>query len=81
MSSSRYISAVLLLSIAAALGCGGSKVMVPPRIDLQQHELLGIIEFSSNQKGELAPLATQRFMEEVRRDQGLVRIVRSGSGA
>ena len=79
MSSPRYIAAVLLLSTAAALGCGGSKVMVPPRIDLQRHELLGIIEFSSNQEGELGPLATQRFMEEVRRDQGLVRIVELGT--
>ncbi len=68
---------ILALPIAALLGCG-SKVMVPPRIDLQQHEILAIIEFSSSNEGELGPLATQRFMEMARRDQGLVRIVELG---
>jgi hypothetical protein len=70
---------LVALPIATTLGCGGSKVMVPPRIDLQQHEILAIIEFSSNAKGELGPLATARFMEEARLDQGLVRIVDLGS--
>jgi hypothetical protein len=53
--------------------------MVPPRIDLHQHEVLGIIEFSSSREGELGPLATARFMEAVRIDQGLIRIVDLGS--
>lgn len=70
---------LIALPILAALGCGGSKVMVPPRIDLQQHEVLAVIEFSSSNKGELGPLATSRFMEEVRLDQGLIRIVGLGS--
>ncbi len=70
---------LIALPILAALGCGGSKVMVPPRIDLQQHEVLAVIEFSSSNKGELGPLATTRFMEEVRLDQGLIRIVGLGS--
>ncbi len=68
-----------LLPTAAALGCGGSKVMVPPRIDLQQHEVLAIIEFASNKEGELGPLTTTRFMEWVRLDQGLVRILALGT--
>lgn len=74
-------SARLLLAsipVSAALACGGSKVMVPPRIDLQQHEVLAIIEFNSNKEGELGPLATARFVEEARRDQGLLRIVELG---
>lgn len=66
------------LPVAAALGCG-SKVMVPPRIDLRQHEVLAIIEFSSSNEGELGPLATREFMQAVRRDQGLVRIIQLGS--
>jgi hypothetical protein len=52
--------------------------MVPPRIDLQQHEVLAIIEFNSNKEGELGPLTTTRFMEWVRLDQGLVRILELG---
>ena len=63
----------------ATLGCGGTKVMVPPRIDLQQHEVLAVIEFSSSREGELGPLATARFVEAIRADQGLVRIVDLGT--
>ena len=72
------IPLVLAFPIAAALGCG-TKVMVPPRIDLADHEIMGIIEFSSSKEGELGPLATNRFMEEVRVDQGIVRIVELGT--
>jgi len=66
------------LPVVAALGCG-SKVMVPPRINLQQHEVLAIIEFNSSNEGELGPLATREFIEAARRDQGLVRIIQLGS--
>jgi len=71
------IAAVLL---AAALSCG-PKVMVPPRIDLKQHEVVGIMEFRSSKEGKLAPLATRKFTEAARRDQGMVRIVELGSEA
>jgi hypothetical protein len=74
----RLLIACAALTIVAALGCGGKKVMVPPRIDLQQHEVLAIIEFASSNKGKLGELATTRFMEEARIDQGLVRIVELG---
>jgi hypothetical protein len=54
-------------------------VMVPPQIDLRPHELIGLVQFDSSAKGELAPLATRRFTEAARRDQGLVRIVDLGT--
>jgi hypothetical protein len=53
----------------------------PPRIDLTQHDMIGVIEIDSSNKGELGPLATRRFTDEARRDQGLVRIVRLGTEA
>jgi hypothetical protein len=71
---------ILVLTVAVGSGCG-SKVMVPPRIDLRQHEILAIIEFASSEEGELGTLATKRFMEAARRDQGLVRIVEIGPEA
>jgi hypothetical protein len=75
----RHALLCLLASLPLiALGCG-TKVMVPPRIDLAEHEMLGIIEFSSTNKGELGPLATARFVEEARTDQGMVRIVDLGT--
>jgi hypothetical protein len=54
-------------------------VMVPPQIDLRTRELIGVVQFDSTAKGELAPLATRRFTEAARRDQGLVRIVDLGT--
>ena len=71
---------VVALSFAATLGCGGgTRVPVPPRIDLQQHEVLAIIMFSSTNKGELGPRTTQRFVEEIRMDQGMIRIIDLGT--
>lgn len=68
-----------LLILVAATGCAGSKVLVPPRIDLTPHEMIGVIDFSSSTQGELGPLTTRRFTEASRRDQGLVRMVSLGS--
>lgn len=79
MRSSLVTMGIAAILLGAPLGCGGTKVMVPPRIDLQQHEVLGIIQFSSSREGELGPLATARFMEHVRVDQGLVRIIELGT--
>ncbi len=66
--------------LAAVLGCG-PKVMVPPKIDLREHEVVGIVEFRSSSEGELGPYATRKFMERAREDQGMVRIVELGSEA
>ncbi len=71
---------IAVVFIAILLGCG-RKVMVPPRIDLQQHEVVGIIDFRSSSEGKLATLTTRKFMEAIRRDQGMVRIVALGSEA
>jgi hypothetical protein len=71
---------IMAVPVAALLGCGGgTKVMVPPRIDLEEHEVLAIIEIESNNEGELGPMATQRFIEMIRLDQGLVPIVELGT--
>lgn len=76
----RTFSAVALplLILLMAAGCG-TRVMVAPRIDLAQHEVIGVIEFTCSAKGELADLVTRRFIDAARRDQGMVRIVRLGS--
>lgn len=58
-------------------GCG-KRVMVPPRIDLNDHETVGVIEFRSSNEGQIATYATEQFIEAIRRDQGLVKIVELG---
>jgi len=68
---------MLVLFVVAAAGCAAKyrTVMVPPRIDLTEHDVIAIVEFESSNEGELGPLATRRFTELARRDQGLVRMM------
>jgi len=71
------------LLLGGAIGCAARQqtvsVRVPPRIDLKEHETIGVVQFSTAAKGDLASYATRRFTEEARRDQGLVRMVEFGS--
>jgi hypothetical protein len=53
--------------------------MIPPRIDLKNHEVIGIIEFKCDHEGKLGPLATRDFTESIRRDQGMIRIIDLGT--
>jgi hypothetical protein len=73
------IMAMVLVSAAAGCGSGRIRVMVPPRIDLKAHEVIGVVEFNCSAKNELGPLATQRFIDAARQDQGMVRIVKLGT--
>lgn len=69
-----------MIILAVTLSCG-PKVMVPPKINLKKHEIVGIVEFEFSEKGELGPLTTKKFMRAVRKDQELVRIVELGTEA
>lgn len=60
---------------------GGTWVQIPPRIDLTRHEILGVIEFSSSSEGGLAAYTTRTFIEQMRADQGMIRIVELGPEA
>src|SRR5262245_56649781 len=74
--------AFLALVLIASAGCGNrvfhQTVAVPPRIDLKEHEVIGVVEFRSNADGKLASFSTSRFIDAARHDQGVVRIVRLG---
>lgn len=73
-------AAVMLgVILAVAVSACGTRVMVPPRIDLTQHQVLGVLEFTTASEGELGSYATRRFMEVARRDQGIVRMIALGS--
>lgn len=75
----RLASALLCLgALVVTAACAGARyetVTIPPRVDLAQHQLIGIIEFDSPDQRELAPMVTARFIESARGDQGLVRMV------
>jgi hypothetical protein len=64
--------------VSMVLGCG-PRVMIPPMIDLKLYEVVGIIEFESESEGELTSYTTKKFMEAIRRDQGMIRIVELGT--
>ena len=72
----------LLFAVCAAVlalaGC--ARVYVPPAIDLEPHQVIGLIEFSSDAKGELAEFVTEKFIESITEDQKL-RIVELGAEA
>jgi hypothetical protein len=57
------VATILLLSLAA---CGGTKVLVPPRLDLMPYGRVALVTFTvDNAKGTLHEFATQRFLEEM----------------
>ena len=78
----RRITLLLVALFALATSACGPKyqtVSYPPRVDLSRHQMIGVIEFSSSSEEELARLATRRFTESARRDQGLVRMIDLGT--
>lgn len=79
MKQKSRLIAITLLTLAIQ-GCT-RRVLAPPRIDLKEHEVIGIIEFDCSGKGELGPFLTNRFVDVVRRDQDLVRISLLGTPA
>jgi len=73
------LAAMMIVSLVAC-GCGSrARVMVPPCIDLKAHEVIGVIEFACTSEDALGPLATGRFIEAARQDQGMVRFMRLGT--
>jgi len=76
------VIALGVVALAGALGCSArppvQAVRVPPRIDLAPHQIIGVVEFDSDAKGKLASVATRRFVELARRDQGVLRMVDLG---
>lgn len=57
---------VTILLLTALLACGGTKILVPPRLDLVPYERVALVTFTvDNAKGTLHEFATQRFAEEM----------------
>lgn len=82
----KRVTGVLLSALTIVCwGCAATRpappppMRVPPQIDLKERETIGVIRFATTTRGQLGPLATRRFTEAARRDQGLVRIVDLGS--
>lgn len=67
------------------VGCAQTIVVeIPPRVDLQPFQTIGIVEFSStspNATDALNQLATQKFMSDIQGAQPQVRFLELGSEA
>jgi hypothetical protein len=75
----RTSAAVFALATLLSQGCAHrATVEVPPRVDLREFETIGIIEFESTSKGNLAKFATQRFIESLQEAQPGVRVLELG---
>jgi len=77
------IVALVALSLGGVTSCAHRQAVqtyrVPPRVDLRQLEMIGVVNFDTTADDDLASLATHRFAESARRDQGVVRMVDFGS--
>lgn len=68
----------LLMTLLLVAGCA-PRVMVPPRLDLVEHNLLGLVTFTiENAKGSLHELATERFAAEIFASQRGVEVLELG---
>ena len=70
--------AVLATALFALSGCGGTRTLMPARIDLQAFRKIGLVEFSSNGKGQLQKVASQDFIQAVQSSQPGVPVLELG---
>ncbi len=75
MRSMLLVTAGMMMAVQ---GCT-QRVLVPPRIDLKAHEVVGVIDFDCDGGEDFGPFLMDRFVEAVRCDQGVVRVLRLGS--
>ena len=77
-------NASLLLGVTFLLmttGCSNTRAVreeVPPRMDLREYNTVGLVGFSSNAKGKLDRMATQRFLRAVQAAQPGTRVIELG---
>jgi hypothetical protein len=81
IQATRYVFFVTVLA-AFILGVACSKkvmVPVPPRVDLETYQTIGMMEFSSNAEGDLHLFASQKFLQSIQACQPGVRVLELGS--
>ena len=68
-----------LVAGLSAFGCAHNVVVrIPPKIDLQPYQTIGIVEFASNSREHLDEIATQKFMGFIQDAQPPVRFLELG---
>ncbi len=76
----KNIIVVLVITLAVLFGCSHTeKVLVPPRVELNAYNYIGVIEFSTNAEDNLKPYVTQNFIHNLQSAQPGTRIIELGS--
>ena len=73
------LSCLLLTASGCSSGTRTVRVAVPPRVDLRTYPTVGLVNFSSNAKGQLDRMSTERFLRAVQAAQPGCRVVELGS--
>jgi hypothetical protein len=72
-----------VVTLLLATGCASHtkcvRVAIPPRVDLAAYPMVGLVTFSSNSKGELDRLSTDKFLQAVQGAQPGTRVVELGT--
>ena len=71
--------AMLGTALVLVAGCGGSSVLMSPRMDLQAFHRIGLVEFTSNAEGDLNALASQEFIQKLQSAQPGVPVLELGN--
>jgi hypothetical protein len=77
----RVSSAVVAVIAAGVMffGCGGQKVLIPPRIDLKTYGTIGMIQFETNSKGNIAEYTSQKVLRALQEAQPGTPVVEMGT--
>lgn len=79
MKRARYLSWVAIGgAVILLVGCAAKRVMVPPNIDLNAYNSIGMVQFSSNAEGNLDQFASQKFVQTVQASQPGIRVLELG---
>jgi hypothetical protein len=74
----RFGLAVLAVAFSACASKPKESVWVPPKMDLTEYKAIGMVEFASNQTGELPRFASERFLAAIQSSQPGVRVIELG---
>jgi hypothetical protein len=75
------VAAVVLTACVTKTTVEEAAVWVPPRVDLALYRTIGLVEFASNQQGDLPRYTSEQFLAAIQSSQPGVRVVELGPEA
>jgi hypothetical protein len=79
-SNLKIMVAFLAIGFPIFSGCSHTeRILIPPQMDLAPYQVIGVIEFSSNQDSELKQYVTQSYLQNIQNAQPEVRFLELGS--